>query len=59
MKEKSSMKVYFIEYYNNALKIWGEITLIADSEEEAIQSFLSMNEDGQERSITLIKEQED
>jgi hypothetical protein len=53
------MKVYYIEYYNNALKTWGEITLIADSKEEVIKSFLSMNEDGQERSITLIKEQED
>ena len=53
------MKVYLIEYYNNALKIWGELTLIADSQEEVVKTFLSMNEDGQERSIILVKEQED
>lgn len=53
------MKTYLVEYYNNSLKMWGELTLMAESKEQVIQIFFNMNEDGHERSITTITEQED
>lgn len=53
------MKSYLVEYYNNTLKIWGELTLMAESKEQVIEIFFNMDADGHERSITTIIEQED
>jgi hypothetical protein len=51
------MKEYYIEYYNNTLKMWGERTIIADSPMEAMAT-LTENPDYM-ISIISVKEKED
>ena len=51
------MKEYFVEVYNNTMKMWDEITVLANSVEEAIAIIL--NDEKYSYSIISVKEKED
>lgn len=51
------MKEYFVEYYNNTLKMWGEKIVFADSPLEVIYIF--QEDPDYQLSIISIKEKED
>ena len=51
------MKEYFVEVYNNTMKMWDDITVLASSVEEAISIIL--NDEKYSYSIISVKEKED
>jgi hypothetical protein len=51
------MKEYLVEVYNNTLKMWDDIVVLATSEEEAVAIIL--NDEKYLYSIILVKEKED
>jgi hypothetical protein len=57
MKERNSMKEYLVEVYNNTMKMWEEIVVLAESEAEVI-SIIDDNEN-YVYSIISIKQKED
>jgi hypothetical protein len=57
LKKRISMKEYFVEVYNNTMKMWDEITVLANSVEEAIAIIL--NDEKYSYSIISVKEKED
>jgi hypothetical protein len=57
LKKRISMKEYFVEVYNNTMKMWDDITVLASSVEEAVAIIL--NDEKYSYSIISVKEKED
>jgi hypothetical protein len=57
LKKRISMKEYLVEVYNNTLKMWEEIVILAGSEEEAVQ--IIEDSENYVYSIISIKQKEE